>query len=83
MNTITKKEFKDLTKTEQVLILIGDGEEVLKREKDGYDIHLYTLSNIFVELWYQKNSKKIIKVKITEPESIIKNYKNFEAKDIF
>jgi len=83
MDTITKKEFEDLTKTEQVLKLIRDGKEISYREKGNYDIHLYALSDIFVELWYQKNTKKIMKVKVTEPESVVKNYKNFELTDIF
>lgn len=83
MDTLTKKEFEDLTKTEQVVTLFRDGEEIFYREEESYDIHLYTLSDIFVELWYQKNTKKIMKVEITEPESILKNYKNFELTDIF
>lgn len=82
METLTKKEFKSLTKTEQVIKLFGEGEEILTREEEGYHIHLYTLSNIFVELWYQSNTKKIIKVEITNPESIIIKYNDIGLSEL-
>ena len=82
METFTKKKFKNLTKTEQVVKLLKDGEEILLRDEEGYDVHLYTFSNIFVELWYQSNTKKIVKVKITDPEAIVNNYEDIELSEL-
>ena len=74
MELITTASFQNLTKTEQVGMVMVLGKNVLKRVSDGYSIHLYILSNIFIEVWYKKKSNNIVKLKITNRDDIVKNY---------
>jgi hypothetical protein len=76
METINKKEFRTLTKTEQVILLFREGREVSERFDEGFDIHLYKLSDLYIELWYPSNAKKIVKVKIINPDKVKKDYSN-------
>lgn len=82
METIDKKEFKTLTKTEQVIMLFSEGKEVSERIEAGFEIHLFRLPGLFVELWYPSKTRKIVKVKIVNPDKIKKDYKNFKELDI-
>ena len=74
MDTITNSSFQNLTKTEQVVMVINSGKELMTREEEGYIIRLYLLSDIFVELWFELNTKKIVRVESTDKDSIIKSY---------
>jgi len=74
MNTLTNVSFKNLTKTEQVVMIINSGEELMTREDEGYIVHLYLLSGLFVEVWYEPNTNKIVNVKSTDKETIAISY---------
>ena len=74
METLTNASFKNLTKTEQVIMTINSGEELMTREDEGYIIHLYLLSGFFVEVWYESDTQKIVNVESTDKDSIIRNY---------
>ena len=74
METLTNASFKNLTKTEQVVLIINSGEEFMTREDDGYIVHLYLLSGLFVEVWYESDTQKIVNVESTDKDSIIRNY---------
>jgi hypothetical protein len=74
METLTNASFRNLTKTEQVVMIINSGEELMFREEEGYIIHLYLLSGFFVEVWFESDTKKIVKVESTNKENIMKNY---------
>lgn len=78
MELIETSTFLNLTKTEQVILVIQKGEEMLTREEDKYSIHLYVLSNLFVELWYVKNSNKIVKARLSDREMVINEYATIE-----
>jgi hypothetical protein len=78
MELIETSTFLNLTKTEQVILVIQKGEEVLTREEDKYSIHLFVLSNLFVELWYAKNSNKILKTRLSDREMVINEYATIE-----
>lgn len=74
METLTNASFKNLTKTEQVVMIINSGKELMTREEEGYIIHLYLLSDLFVEVWYESASQKIVNVESTDRDNIIRNY---------
>ena len=74
MDTITNSSFQNLTKTEQVVMVINSGKELMTREEEGYIIRLYLLSDIFVELWFELNTKKIVRVESTDKDTITKSY---------
>jgi len=74
MNTLTNASFKNLTKTEQVVMIINSGKELMTREEEGYIIHLYLLSGLFVELWFELHTKKIVRVESTDKDTITKSY---------
>lgn len=74
MEPLTKKTFKCLTKTEQVVMVIKSGKELLTRDDERYHIQLYLLSNLFTEIWYEQNKTTIVKISIPSKEKIIQNY---------
>lgn len=74
METLTNASFQNLTKTEQVVMIINSGKELMCREDEGYVIHLYLLSGLFVEVWFESATKKIVNVAPTNKDSITKNY---------
>jgi len=74
MELITDTSFQDLTKTEQVVMVMRLGKELLTRTSENFTIHLYLLSNIFVEVWYEEESNKIMKLNTTNKKDIIDNY---------
>ena len=74
MKPITNSSFKNLTKTEQVVMVTRLGRELLSRISDNHTIHLYLLSNIFVEVWHENETNKIIKLNTIDKQNIIQNY---------
>ncbi len=74
MEQITDTSFQNLTKTEQVVMVMRLGKELLTRASDKFTIHLYLLSNIFIEVWYEEEDNKIVKLNTTNKQDIINNY---------
>jgi len=74
MNTITKKSFKSLTKTEQVVMVIKSGKELLTRQDKDNFVKLYLLSNIFVELLYEINKSTIVKIGTPSTDQLMNDY---------
>ena len=74
METLTNASFQNLTKTEQVVMIINSGEELMCREDEGYIVHLYLLSGLFIEVWYEPSTNKIVNVESTDKEKITRNY---------
>ncbi len=74
MESIDKKSFKNLTKTEQVVLVLKSGKELLSRYDENFDVHLYLLKNLFVELVYDQHGSTILKIATPSNEKIIQNY---------
>lgn len=74
MDTLTKKSFNSLTKTEQAVMVINSGKELLIRQNEEYSIHLYLISNLFVEILYELNKSTIIKIKTPSKEKLCLSY---------
>jgi len=66
--------FQNLTKTEQVILVIQNGEELLSRNQQEFTIHLYMVSGLFVELWYETTTTKIVKTRLSSKDRIIEEY---------
>ena len=77
---LTDISFQKLTKTEQVGMVMRLGKELLTRVSDDFSIHLYILSNIFIEVWYDTETNSIVNLSTTNKDAIIKDYG--EANDI-
>ncbi|MCK5775255.1 MAG: hypothetical protein KAH25_03720 [Bacteroidales bacterium] len=76
MKALTRDYFSKLTKTEQVVLVINNGEFIIKRQTKNFDISLFTIEDLLVEVWYKHESENIVKVKITEIENVTNNYSN-------
>ena len=74
MEPLTKKSFKNLTKTEQVVMVLKSGKELLTRQDEKYFIKLFLLTNLLVEIWYELNKTTILKVNAPSNEKIMQNY---------
>ncbi len=73
MKPITKKSFNELTKTEQVVMVIKSDNKLLARQDEEYFIQLYLVSNLFVEIWYESNKTTILKISTPSNENIVQN----------
>ncbi len=71
---IDKKSFKNLTKTEQVVLVLKSGKELLSRDNEDFDIHLFLVDNMFVELFYDHNNTTILKIGTPSNEKLFQNY---------
>ncbi len=76
METLTKDSFSKLTKTEQVVLAINNGKDLMERQTKSFDIHLFLIEDLLVEVWYKHESVNIVKVEITDKESVANNYSN-------
>jgi len=74
MKTLTKDSFSKLTKTEQVILAINDGKDLMTRQTNEFDIHLFVVDGLLVELWYKHGLVNIVKVEITDIEKVSRNY---------
>ena len=74
MDTLTKKNFKSLTKTEQVVMVINSGKELLTRQNNDNYIKLYLIPNMFVEILYELNKSTIVKIDTPTIEKLMLNY---------
>jgi len=74
MEPLTKKTFKNLTKTEQVVMVLKSGKELLTRQDEKYFVKLFSLTNLLVEIWYELNQITILKVSTPSNDKIMQNY---------
>jgi len=74
MKTLTKDSFNKLTKTEQVILAIKNGTDLMTRQTNEFDIHLFVVDGLLVELWYKHGLENIVRVEITDIENVNRNY---------
>jgi len=74
MEALTHTSFDNLTKTEQIVMVIKSGKQLISRKENEYAIKLFLLNGLFIEVWYEGNTTKIVKVKSTNKDSITKKY---------
>ncbi|MFA5416857.1 MAG: hypothetical protein WC341_00225 [Bacteroidales bacterium] len=74
MKPLDNFSFLKLTKTEQIILVLKSGEKLMTRCNKEFSIHLYLLGNLFVELWYEADSPKIVKTQLLSEENVISDF---------
>ena len=69
-------DFRKLTIFRQVELLFEKGHHVLSRIYLFYNVHLYSLSGFYVEIWYRQADNKIERVILLEQEVVLDLYDN-------
>ncbi len=69
-------EFRKLSVFRQVELLFDKGRHVLSRIYLFYNVHLYTLSGFYAEIWYRQADNKIDRVILLDPSDVLDLYDN-------
>lgn len=69
-------DFRKLTLFRQVEMLFENGRHVLSRIYLFYNIHLYTLSGFYAEIWYRQADNKIDRVILLDLSDVLDLYDN-------
>jgi len=73
---VKSNDFRKLTIFRQVELLFESGRHVLSRIYLFYNIHLYTLSGFYAEIWYRQADNKIDRVIILDQSDVLDLYDN-------
>jgi len=71
---VRSNDFRKLTTFRQVELLFEHGHHVLSRIFLFYNVHLYTLSDFYVEIWYRQADNKIERVNLIDPSDVLDLY---------
>ena len=67
-------EFRKLTIFRQVELLFENGRHVLSRIYLFYNVHLYTISGFYAEIWYRQADNKIERVILLDEVDVLDLY---------
>ena len=70
----TIKDFNKLPKNEQVYTLFHEGKELLDRKDGEFVIKLFSVHEIFVEIWYNSTRNIIENIQVVHEEDLVKIY---------
>lgn len=70
------EDFKKLTIFRQVELLFEKGQHILSRVYLFYNVHLYSLSGFYAEIWYRQTDNKIERVIILNETAVLDLYGN-------
>jgi hypothetical protein len=73
---VNSHEFRKLSVFRQVELLFDKGRHVLSRIYLFYNVHLYTLSGFYAEIWYRQADNKIDRVILLDPSDVLDLYDN-------
>lgn len=69
---------------EKIAIVLDQGVDLLERIFIYYNIKLYKLDELFIELWYEQNTLRIDKVKVVELDDVAHLYESqINISDLF
>lgn len=71
-----KNEFNQLSIFRQVELLFEEGQHILSRTYLFYNIHLFTFSGFYTEIWYRQADNKIDRVVIIDQSDVLDLYNN-------
>jgi hypothetical protein len=71
---VKSNDFRKLTIFRQVELLFESGQHVLSRIYLFYNVHLYTISGFYAEIWYRQSDNKIERVILLEQEDVLDLY---------
>ena len=69
-------DFRKLTIFRQVEMLFDEGHHVLSRIYLFYNVHLYTLSGFYAEIWFRQADNKIERVILLDESDVLDLYDN-------
>lgn len=73
---MTPSEFQKLTVFRQVELLLDRGQQLMGRIYMYYNVHLFVLEGLFVEIWYKQTSNLIDRVVVLEPDTVLDLYES-------
>jgi len=73
-NAMNCDDFRKLTIFRQVELLFDKGQHVLSRIYLFYNVHLYSLSGFYAEIWYRQADNKIERVIILDQADVLDLY---------
>lgn len=77
-------EFLQLPIEKKVTMVLSNGQELLDRIYIYYVIKLYSLHDLYVEIWYQQTTNRIDRVNLVELEDVIHLYESqINISDLF
>ncbi|MFZ4398443.1 MAG: hypothetical protein ACOYO1_00300 [Bacteroidales bacterium] len=71
---LTAERFERLSIIDKLTIIFEEGEELNKRNADGFLIKLYQLNDFFCEIWYSSEANKIYKINLIDLIQIVGLY---------
>lgn len=70
------RDFRNLTIFRQVELLFEKGQHVLSRIYLFYNVHLYTFSGFYAEIWYRQADNKIERVIVIDQSDVLDLYES-------
>jgi hypothetical protein len=79
-----ESEFQALSHQEKVELLFDNGQELMNRIYVFYNIKLYSVFDLYVELWYKQTTNKIDKVIVVKLTDVVHLYESqINIQDLF
>lgn len=73
---ISEDSFNKLNNNNKLETIFNYGEELMIRNYNNFYIKLYSISNFYVEVWYDSENNKIEKIDCLNSENIFDYYGN-------
>ncbi len=71
---LTTKDFSRLPKNEQVYKLFNEGKELLTRKDSMFIVKLFSIDDLYVEIWYNAEKNFIDNIKVVSEQDLVKIY---------
>lgn len=75
---VTKDEFQNYRLSSRRDLLQRAGTHLGARYYRSYAVHLYAVSNFYVELWIRMDFDEICWIEIADPAQVAENYVDFK-----
>lgn len=81
---VSKTEFQKCRLTARKKLLQDSGTHVASRYFRAYAVHLYSVSNFYVELWIRMDFDQICWIEIADSANVAENYAGkVDLRDLF
>lgn len=74
MHKYSKKEFRSLTLAQRYNVIKKQGDHIGVRQLGDHRVHLYAVSNFFVEMWILFSINQVQWIEVQENQSILNEY---------
>lgn len=76
---VTKEEFRKFRLASRRDLLQKAGTHLGARYYRSYAVHLYAVSNFYVELWIRMDFEEICWIEIADTDQVAQNYVDFKS----